>query len=201
MEDVTEDMLDTMVYNADLWKKPNTKIIRLYAYAFDLNYRKSEKEIFEEFDKVSNDEVINRRIHLINASYHTRVPVEEMVKNIRNSTDIDSLISKGDQRAVDCIANCGGKQYLVFATKYCCFGNPKKFPIYDRLCLRTLKWFYKDDDLYKLKVDCLLNLKRSCDYEAYRKCIDAFIERYALKVEDYKELDKYLWLVGKNITA
>lgn len=64
-----------MSFDADLWKQPSTEIIRMYVNAFDLNYHKSEEEFFREFRNPSTSEVIKNRIHLINASYHTRVDV------------------------------------------------------------------------------------------------------------------------------
>lgn len=183
-----------MAIDYDAWKHPITEIVQQYAEAFDLNYHKSDEEIITEFDMESEEDVIRRRVHLINASYHTRVPVDDMVKNIRKHKKLDELIANGKPEAVEAVACCGDKHYFVFATKYCCFGNMEKYPIYDSLSTRVLQELndgFADVDFLKLK--------DTRDYEGYRDAVDKFIDHYKLKIDNYKTLDKFLWLVGKNI--
>ena len=175
----------------------------------------------DDFKKYSTKEVVKKRVSLINASYHTRVSVKVITEGILSVTGLDTMIKNGSSKAVERITKCGDKHYFVFATKYCCFGNPKKFPIYDSLSAKVLQWFYDWDNGYRGKCDDLCgnntglsvdkrsgtkwggfkftNFSSDYDYESYRKCIDAFISHYRLEVEDYKELDKFLWLVGKNM--
>lgn len=76
----------------DLWKQPNTEIVRLYADAFDLNYHKSDEKIADEFNKDSTKEVIKKQVSLINASYHTRVSVKAITEGILSVTGLDTSV-------------------------------------------------------------------------------------------------------------
>lgn len=186
-----------MAIDFDAWKNPTTDNIKKYADAFDLNYRKTDEEIVNAFKKKSSEDVFRERVHLINTSYHTRVPVENMVDNILNIKNLGDLINNGDAKAVDFITNCGDKHYFVFATKYCCFGNMKKFPIYDSLSAKVLQWFNDRDGFAKsIQFEKIKDIR---NYITYKDAIDMFIKKYKLKLSNYKELDKFLWLVGKNM--
>ena len=186
-----------MTIDFESWKYPITDTVMRYACAFDLNYHKSDNEIISVFKKTTTDKSINERIHLINASYHTRVPVDDMTENIIEHKNLDEIIRNGDSEAVEKIACCGDKHYFVFATKYCCFSNMKKYPIYDSLSAKVLQWF-NDRDGFADKVD-FTKIKGNRGYEEYRKAVDNYIKKYKLELEDYKMLDKFLWLVGKNM--
>jgi hypothetical protein len=71
--------------------------------------------------------------------YSTQYPtMEDIAKQIvSNHQRIDVAISEGDPEAVDLIGNIRveGKEkqmdYFVFATKYCSWSHPEKFPIFD----------------------------------------------------------------------
>ena len=99
-----------MAIDYDAWKHPTTEIVQRYADAFDLNYHKSDEEISEAFDEELSEEVVEKRVHLINAYYHTRVPVKEtvpnMVDHILVMEHLGEMISNGEAKAVNIIAEC-----------------------------------------------------------------------------------------------
>ncbi|MFA1412210.1 hypothetical protein ACDL16_05100, partial [Haemophilus influenzae] len=83
----------------------------------------------------------------------------------------------------------GGKEkyFYSFATKYCSHHNPIAFPIYDSCVEQVL--------LYFNKVDKFSAFKRK-DLKNYRKFKEVLIDFQRFNL---KELDLYLWLLGKEI--
>lgn len=160
--------------------------------------------IAQAFDDDSDSEdVVEKRIHLLNVHYHTRVPVNSMrdvIIRLQKSEPFEKWIENGNVEAVKMIAICDGKNYFSFATKYCCFANPDMYPIFDSLSIKALRIFNESKSFYDEKID-FEKLRDGKLYEDYRKIVDGFIEKFGLEYEElsYKDLDKFLWLVGKNI--
>ncbi len=85
-----------------------------------------------------------------------------------------------------------------FATKYCSHHQPEKYPIYDRYVSDVLV-FFRDQSarqegkpFYEFAEKDLFN-----DYEKFVQTIDAFRRHYHLEQYTYKQIDQYLWLLGK----
>ena len=201
MADV-QDKEDAMEVNVNSWRelKSHPSIIERYIEAFDINYWKIEDEIIDAFkEDPSSRSVIKERVHLLNASYHTRVPVDDMVEGILGIRSLPKLIECGKEKAVVEISQCASnKNYFSFATKYCCFGNPDKYPIFDSLSIKTLQWFNRRDCFYDEEFD-FEKLRKKRDYDNYRSIVRVFREEYELANYNFKEIDKFLWLVGKNM--
>ncbi len=90
------------------------------------------------------------------------------------------------------------RHFYSFATKYCSHHQPEKYPIYDRYVSDILV-FFRDQSarqngkpFHKFREKDLFN-----DYEKFVKTIDAFRTHYHLEQYTYKQIDQYLWLLGK----
>ena len=84
------------------------------------------------------------------------------------------------------------RTFYSFATKYCSHHNPEVFPIYDNYVLRVLVHFKKIDHFSKFTRNDLKN------YIRFNEVLDEFAKFYELENYSKKELDRYLWLVGKE---
>lgn len=112
------------------------------------------------------------------------------------SLNIDDRLNIGDETLVedikDVVINDKNIQLYSFATKYCSHHNPEKFPIYDSYVHEVLCYLRKIDGFSKFKKSDLKNYVKFksvlCDFQKYYE-----LERYSLK-----ELDKYLWQLGKT---
>lgn len=82
--------------------------------------------------------------------------------------------------------------FYSFATKYCSHHKPLDFPIYDSFVDTLLKYFRDADNFYEFKND---DLK---DYIIFKKILIEFQRYYRLEQFNLKEIDKYLWLLGKE---
>ena len=84
------------------------------------------------------------------------------------------------------------RKFYSFSTKYCSHHNPKEYPIYDSYVEKVLKYFRKTDKFSKFKN---ADLK---DYQKFKNIIIAFREYYDLEEFNLKEIDQYLWQLGKE---
>ena len=82
--------------------------------------------------------------------------------------------------------------FYSFATKYCSHHRPEDYPIYDNFVERVLLYFHKRDRFYEFKKN---NLK---EYLSYRKILLQFAKHYELEAFSLKQIDKYLWQIGKK---
>lgn len=112
------------------------------------------------------------------------------------SLDIDKRLRSGDLSLVDDIADItiGGKpkRFYSFASKYCSHHEPTRFPIYDYYVERVLIHFRKVDRFCDFKDE---DLKK---YPQFMAILDAFQQYYGLSEYNKKDLDRYLWQLGKK---
>ena len=84
------------------------------------------------------------------------------------------------------------KHFYSFATKYCAMHQPERFPIYDRFVGEMLRYFRKQTHFARFANADLKN------YAEYRTIYDAFIQFFALNDFTYRQIDNYLWKLGKE---
>lgn len=105
---------------------------------------------------------------------------------------IDQKLKNGDLSVVKSISQVfiGGKprNFYSFATKYCHYHNPQKFPIYDSYVAKVLCSFPNDFRIIKEK-----ELRT---YETFVNTLTEFNDHYGLDLS-FVDLDKYLWCLGR----
>ena len=84
------------------------------------------------------------------------------------------------------------RYFYSFATKYCSHHNPIAFPIYDSYVEKVLVYFNKVDEFSSFKIK---DLK---DYRKFKGILLDFQRYYKLERFNLKEIDRYLWLLGKE---
>lgn len=83
--------------------------------------------------------------------------------------------------------------YYSFATKFCSHHNLKAFPIYDSNVEYALKTF-RDTDHRIQFVNRDLR-----DYKKFVDIIKTFRKVYELEQYNFKDIDRYLWQLGKEL--
>ena len=113
--------------------------------------------------------------------------------------NIDERLRIGDPNLIKDIAKVKvGKSktkrtFYSFATKYCSHHQEESYPIYDSYVEQVLWGLKKRGDGYSIfKREDLKH------YEKYKKVIDDFRNHYGLIEFTYKEIDQYLWQIGKK---
>lgn len=107
------------------------------------------------------------------------------------SLNIDGRLRQGDPTLVDAIKAVGGRSYYSFASKYCSHHNPLAYPIYDSYVDKVLRHFRDADGFCAFESE---ELKR---YDRFKEIVLAFRTFYRLEQYTLKEIDQYLWQLGK----
>lgn len=133
----------------------------------------------------------------LNDFYSTRIfAIYPVAKRILSIKDLDKRLKSGDIKLVRELGNVkigDTKRYFYsFATKYCSHHNPIAFPIYDSYVERVLLYFNKVDKFSLFKKKDLKN------YRKFKGILLDFQRYYKLERFNSKEIDRYLWLLGKE---
>lgn len=164
------------------------------------NYVLQEKSLDKLFfhtypNNIAIEEILIKASSL-NDFYSTNIySIFTVAKHILN-LNIDERLKRADETLVNDIANVtinGKRKFLYsFATKYCSHHLPKEFPIYDSYVEKVLMHFCKKDGFSKFKRE---DLK---DYLKFKNILIQFKSFYNLDEYNLKEIDKYLWQLGKE---
>ncbi len=168
-------------------------------------------EIFGKYPKNTDYGQVYLKVAMLNTFYSTGIQdVASVARNIvDNITNADKLMKDGDLTVVHRIALVNhGKNgednwinHFSFATKYCSFHYPKRYPIYDDLVYRVLSKLRKslttmpfDQETFKDK-QWSEKKKAKCGYALYKDIYNRFVKLYATNFneKDYKTVDRYLW--------
>ena len=110
--------------------------------------------------------------------------------------DIDIRLSKGDLTLVDELQTVviSGKErhFYSFASKYCSHHNEQDYPIYDSYVDEVLRYFRAKNAFTQFAND---ELK---EYSTFKDVLVAFQSYYGLNQFSLKEVDKYIWQLGKD---
>ena len=165
-------------------------------------YTSQEKALKKLFLKFApgNSEIsdILLKASCLNDFYSTNIfAIYPVAKHIVSIKDLDKRLKDGDIKLVRELGNVkigDNKRYFYsFATKYCSHHNPTAFPIYDSYVEQVLLYFNKVDKFPAFKRKDLKN------YRKFKEILIDFQRFYKLERFNLKELDRYLWLLGKEI--
>lgn len=164
------------------------------------NYTAQEDSLNKLFWQLypHNDDINNvlAKTAILNDFYSTNIFSTYTVAKHIVDLDIDDRLAAGDLTVVNDIAkveiNGSQKNLYSFATKYCSHHNDKIYPIFDRYVERVLLYFRDKDGFFDFKKPDLKNCIKLCEI------IKAFQAFYNLKSYTLKEMDKYMWLLGKE---
>jgi len=105
---------------------------------------------------------------------------------------IDARLDSGDKTLVDDISRATPRRNYSFATKYCSHHRPLSYPIYDSYVAEVLDCFRKQDNFLAFRKSDL------SDYPTFFDAIKRFQAFYGLEAFNIKQIDQYLWQLGKD---
>ena len=185
---------------------PTNKLVKTYIDTFnnDERYYLADKAIislFEAFPKNKKLEHILLKISVINDLYSTKIlGTFNMARHIQQ-LDIDSRLKQGDPLLVNEISSGHGiiskknsKEINLysFATKYCNGHNRDSYAIYDSFVNKVLIAYRRKD---KFSTFIETDLK---NYTKFKKVVLDFKRFYNLTDHGLKQIDKFLWIYGKE---
>ena len=183
-------------------ERPSRERVQYYLHAWDeqenyvLQEHALDKLFFETYPNNTDINDILVKASSLNDFYSTNIfSVFAVAKHILE-LGIDKRLQDGDASLVDDIADMtiSGKKirFYSFASKYCSHHKPTLFPIYDSFVDRVLRHFRKQDGFYAFNNEDLKN------YPKFISVLDSFQEFYGLEEFNKKDLDRYLWQLGKR---
>lgn len=181
---------------------PNEKEVEKYLEKWDSleNYVLQESALDKLFFKTyPNNTDINDiliKASSLNDFYSTNIfsifPVAKHIFQL----NIDERLQNGDETLVNDIAkiriNGKDKYFYSFATKYCSHHFPTIFPIYDSYVEKILLYFQRKDNFDQFKKADLKN------YKIFKKTLIKFKQYYDINKYNLKDIDRYLWQLGKD---
>ena len=183
------------------WMDVSLSYSRLYGWDGLENYSLQEsalnKLFFQTYPNNTNIDDVLIKVSSLNDFYSTNIFSPFQVAKHIISLNIDARLVAGDVTLVNDIAkvtmdNGTVRNFYSFATKYCSHHMPLEFPIYDSYVDRLLRYFRDTDRFSRFSSD---DLK---DYEKFKNILIQFTSYYRLEPYNLKEIDKYLWQLGKE---
>ena len=195
------------------------KSLRADADAAIVAYNKMEGYIVQEelltilktkYPDHKNKMGVDIKVKLLNLFYSTGIQATNaMTNHIMKIKDIDKRLGEGDLSLVEEIAalklkNNTTRYNYSFATKYCAYHQPDKFPIYDSIVAKTFVSLFNKGLLPKFKLGKKTaedqNIfaksdfnKKLKDYNFFVKLYQYFIEIYDLQKFPFRKVDTYIW--------
>lgn len=185
---------------------PTNKLIDKYIDKFnnDERYFLADKAIislFEAFPENKSLEHILLKISVVNDLYSTNIlGTFNMARHIQG-LDIDSRLKQGDPLLVNEISSGHGIiskknnkeiNFYSFATKYCNWHNRDKYALYDSFVHKVLI-AYKRRDNFSTFIETDLR-----NFTKFQEVVRDFQQFYNLTDHDLKQIDKFLWIYGKE---
>ncbi len=181
---------------------PSKKQISFYLSRWEgfQNYKLQENALNKLFlqlcPKNEMIEDILLKVSTLNDFYSTNIfsvfPIAEHILKLK----IDRRLENNDISLVDDIkkVSISGKikNFYSFATKYCSHHKPYDFPIYDSYVDMMLRYFQYKSGFSNFKSS---DLK---DYSKFKKILLDFRGAYHLDDFNLKQIDQYLWQIGKE---
>ena len=158
---------------------------------------KALNELWKTYPQNDNINEVLLKVSTLNDFYSTNIySTYDVASKIISIIDIDERLKKGDESLVSDISsvNINGKaqNFYSFATKYCSHHYPDKFPIYESFVEKVLMNF---NGKQGFKCFRKADLK---DYTKFKSIICGFMDYYKLGEYTFKQIDRYLWQLGKK---
>lgn len=182
--------------------RPTVNQVKMYLYKwstledYSLQEKSLDKLFFELCPENKDITDILLKSSTLNDFYSTNIfKIYPLARHIL-SLNIDSRLNKADVNLVKDIQfmkyDKGIKNFYSFATKYCSHHKLLDYPIYDSYVDLVLRHFRKCDE-FSIFQDSDLK-----DYPKFKNILLDFQSFYGLNEFNLKQIDQYLWLLGKD---
>jgi hypothetical protein len=180
---------------------PTAKSIQAACERFDRENQAAEEAIQLLFTQYPNNTDLRHvllKVVAVNALYHTCIYALDIVaRHIQaHGTEIDAALKNGSLEIVDKIAkvNVQGKthNFFAFATKYCSWHQPDKFPIYDG---RVDAYLWQLQNQSRFSPGFIH--PHLWDYPKFHRIVVHFRDAHGLEAFSFKQIDKFLYLQGE----
>ena len=155
-------------------------------------------KLFTELPYNTNFDEVLLKVTVLNSLYSTKIYALHNVAQHIVNLKIDARLNNHSIELVPEIARVpirdGSRNFYSFATKYCNWHQPDTYPIYDSFVDQLLWEYKKTDSFAKFYRQDLLNYSKFCNI------LLAFRAYYGLEDLTVRELDRFLWSYGKQLS-
>lgn len=156
-----------------------------------------DKLFFRTYPNNTDIDDVLIKVSSLNDLYSTNIFSPFQVAKYIIDLKIDERLQTGDVTLVNDIAkvkmvNGTVINFYSLATKYCSHHKPLDFPIYDSYVDRLLRYFRDSDGFFRFVNN---DLKA---YTEFKNILVQFRSFYNLEQYNLKDIDKYLWQLGKE---
>ena len=165
--------------------------------SYTLQENALEKLFNRTYPKNTDIEDVIIKVSTLNDFYSTNIFSPFTVAKHIVALNIDERLEKKDDTLVNDIAkvkmdNGNIINFYSFATKYCSHHKPYEYPIYDSYVDKILRHFRDKDNFYDFKT---AKLK---EFISFKEILINFRSYYGLEDYSLKDIDRYLWQLGKE---
>jgi len=180
---------------------PTPETVKAACQRFDHENEAAEQalaELFRQYPHNTDLSHVLLKVVAVNSLYHTYIlALDTVARHIHaHGQEIDAALAAGSAQIVDKIANVKvqGKVhcFFAFATKFCSWHQPDKYPIYDSRVDAYLWSLQKQKPFAPAFMHPHL-----WDYPKFHTIAVAFRDTHGLGSFTFKEIDKFLYLQGE----
>jgi hypothetical protein len=187
-------------------EKPTPALVSEYVHKFDSGPNgvadRELSKLFRAFPENVEYYPVKFKVLALNDVYKTGIIAVTLVVEHILQLNIDPKLAQRAPELVNEITPTPDKAGKIrrnysFATKYCSWHVPDAYPIYDSF-VGKLVYEYRQDEKY---CDFFRQNELSSDYLKFKGVIESFRNHFGLTKFGFKDLDKFLWLYGKEYSA
>ena len=205
-------------YVREFYYSPDPLNAREYEKALSANGQDTDNKVIEDMLNVyfQTDETLRKntdlktvlaKVTLLNSHYKTMIKNIDLVAVARHILSIEnfdkrlcSIDGKPDLQLVNDIACIKNKfntmnNIYSFASKYCAWHHPDKFPIVDSYTKGMLYYINRDTGFYDKKFT-QKDLKNYSEYYHLYTSFINFLKSIGVENKSFKEIDIFLWRFG-----
>jgi len=180
---------------------PTPESVKAACERFDRENQAAEQaleELFQQYPRNTDLRHVLLKVVAVNALYHTCIyALDTVARHIHaHAEEIDAAMQSGSLEIVDKIAKVKVKGkihcFFAFATKYCSWHQPDKYPIYDSRVDAYL-WALQQKSSFAPE----FIHPHLWDYPRFHSIVLAFRSFHGLDSFTFKEIDKFLYLQGE----
>jgi hypothetical protein len=185
-----------------LLETPSRESVRAACERFDRENALAEQtlaELFQQYPRNDDLRHVLLKVIAVNSLYHTCVyALDAVARHIHaHGVEIDAALEAGSHEIVDTIAKVKVQgrvhNFFSFATKYCSWHQPEKYPIYDSRVDHYLWTLQLQTSFAKAFIHPHL-----WDYPKFHTIVVTFRDSHGLDAFSFKEIDKFLYLQGER---
>jgi hypothetical protein len=156
-------------------------------------------ELFQQYPRNDDLRHVLLKVVAVNSLYHTCIyALDTVARHIHShAPEIDAALAAGSHEIVDKIAKVRvqGKvhNFFSFATKYCNWHQPEKYPIYDTRVDHYL-WTLQQQNAFAKT----FQHPHLWDYPKFHSIVVTFRDAHGLSAFTFKQIDKFLYLQGER---